>query len=278
MLWKRSLLLSGAALGLFSAFFPAGAADDEAHDVQGEALSEEQLHALHARFDSNGDGKASLQEVLAFAETITKAIAKKDVASILDEIDTSKDGKLSLEEHLNDLHNQVDVGDEEEMKALEQRKVVETRKFAAADANGDRFLDADELPYLFYPETHPGVLKLAVEDTMATKDLDHDGKLSPHEFWEADEEDRVEGKLSDEEQNDFMKLDADKNGFLDAEELAVWESGRYHTESSMLMLLQIADKDHDMHLSAAELAQAREEITASDAQYHLMEWAEHIEL
>eukprot|EP00913_Durusdinium_trenchii_P005363 g5003.t1 len=84
-------------------------------------MSAEQLRALHKKFDQNGDGKVSLTEVLEFARHMSKAIAGKDVASILEEIDTNKDGKLSLQEHLNDLHQQADGGDEEELKELENR-------------------------------------------------------------------------------------------------------------------------------------------------------------
>merc|ERR1712066_353180 len=108
--------------------------DDQ--DIE-ESLSVEQLRKLHAKFDANEDGKVGLHEVMAFATDIGKQIASKDIQAILEEIDTSKDGKLTLEEHLNDIHNQADGGDEEEMKELEQRKRVESMKFAAADVNGD---------------------------------------------------------------------------------------------------------------------------------------------
>merc|ERR1719188_1584808 len=98
------------------------------------------------------------------------SIASRDIGAILEEIDTSKDGKLTLDEHLNDIHNQADGGDEEEMKELEERKKVEAAKFAAADNNGDQVLDIEEIPALFYPETHDGVLAVSVAETMRQKD------------------------------------------------------------------------------------------------------------
>merc|ERR1711920_463963 len=209
---------------------------------------------------------------------VGKAIAKKDITAILEEIDTSKDGKLTLEEHLNDIHNQADGGDEEEMKELEQRKVVEKQKFAAADLNGDGFLDSHELPALFYPETHDAVLQVTVAETMRQKDINKDGKLTPKEFWEADEADGDEGELSEEENADFAKLDTDGDGHLNQRELQEWESGKFHTSEAMKKLIEIVDKNNDMHFTTEELANAREQIAASDAQYHLIEWAEHHEL
>ena len=66
--------------------------DDQ--DIAEEAMSPEQLRALHAKFDQNGDGKVSLSEVLDFARHMSKVIAGKDVSAILEEIDTDKDGNL----------------------------------------------------------------------------------------------------------------------------------------------------------------------------------------
>jgi len=256
-----------------------GGEDDYAdEDIEEDALSADQLRRMHTKFDLNGDGKVSLSEVMSFSESVGKAIAGKDIGAILEEIDTSKDGRLSLEEHLNDIHNQADGGDEEEMKELANRKQVETAKFHAADSNGDNVLDHGEVASLFYPEIHEGVLSVTVQETMRQKDLNKDGKLTPREFWETDEADGDVMDLSEEEKADFAKLDTNGDGTLDVNELKGWESGRFHTEDAMKKLFELADKDSDMHLTADELASAREQIAASDAQYHLIEWAEHHEL
>lgn len=255
---------------------PYDEGDYDNQDIQEESLTPEQMTALHGKMDLNGDGKASLAEVMSFAEGVGAAIAAKDIHAILEEIDTSKDGKLTLQEHLSDIHNQADGGDEEEIKEMEQRKQVETAKFKAADLNGDGFLDEKEAPALFYPETHPGVLAVTVQETLRMKDKNGDGKLDAREFWEADEAE--DGDLSDEERADFAKLDTNGDGFLGQDELQAWESGRFHTEEAMKKLIELADKDNDMHLTVAELTAAREQISSSDAQYHLVEWAEHHEL
>jgi len=60
--------------------------------------------------------------------------------------------------------------------------------------------------------------------------------------------------------------------------LRAWESGRFHTEDAMKKLFDVADNNGDMHITGEELVEAREAIAASDAQYHLIEWAEHHEL
>lgn len=274
----RTARLMAVACALFGVAVQGQEGEDQYddQDIEEESLSDKQLHALHAKFDEDGNGKVSLQEIMNFARSMGKVIAARDIQAILEEIDTSKDGKLSLEEHMNDIQSQADGGDEEELKELENRKRVEAEKFRAADTNGDGVLDANEVPALFYPETNDAVLEVSTAETMRQKDLNQDGKLSAKEFWEADGDDANE--LSQEENEDFAKLDRNGDGFIDTNELKSWESGMFHTEDSMKKVFELADKDNDMHVTADELAKAREQLSVSDAQYHLIEWAEHHEL
>lgn len=247
--------------------------DDQ--DIMDEALTEEHVRKLHSRFDANQDGRVPIDELLSFAKLMGKEVAGKDSKAILQEIDTDRDGKVSLEEHLHDVHQQADVNDPDELRELEGRKALESRKFAAADSDGDSFLDVNELPAIFYPETHQGVLDVTVQEALAAKDKNRDGVLSQKEFWESDMAPEVE--LSEEEKDDFGKLDSDRDGQLSLDELRFWESGAYHTQEAMRKIFDLADKDGDMHVTADELALAREEISASDAQYHLIEWMEHFD-
>eukprot|EP00929_Paragymnodinium_shiwhaense_P030414 TRINITY_DN17244_c0_g1_i1.p2 TRINITY_DN17244_c0_g1~~TRINITY_DN17244_c0_g1_i1.p2 ORF type:complete len:285 (-),score=109.35 TRINITY_DN17244_c0_g1_i1:122-976(-) len=252
--------------------------DADPVDIEEESLTPTQLQALHRLMDSDGNGKLSLQEALAYSTHMAVSIAKKDVGAILEEIDTNKDGKVSLDEHVADIRTQADGGDEEEMKELAQRIELERQKFQAADGNRDGLLDIGELTALFYPETHDGVLAVTAGETLRQKDKNGDGKLSPHEFWEADVADGDDGELTEEEHQDFKALDLDGDGFLNIAETHSWESGKFHVEDAMKKMFEASDRDADMHLSADEMANARNEIALTDAQYHLIEWAEHNEL
>jgi calcium-binding protein CML len=252
--------------------------DNAGQDLAEETLSKDQLRALHGNFDANKDGKVSLQEVLEFSKHMGLKIAQKDVTALLEEIDTSKDGKLHLDEHLNDIRKQAEGGDAEEEKELAHRLKTEDMKFKAADTNGDGLLDPEEVPSLFYPEVHDGVLSIVVAETMRNKDINGDGKLTQKEFWEITEAEGDEAELSEEENADFARLDFDQDGGLNMEELKAWESGQFHIVEAMKKMFELADANADMHLGADELAAASEQLGASDAQYHLIEWAEHNEL
>lgn len=250
--------------------------DDEIEDEEGlETLTSDQIHALHGLFDLDANGRASFEELKSFATKMRLEIAQKDIHSILDEMDLNKDKQLSLEELLKDMDTQSE-GSEEDAKEISIRKELETQKFKAADNNADGMLSAEELPALFYPETHPGVLELTAGATLTLKDANKDGKLTAKEFWNGYSEDGV--SISEEENQDFAKLDTDKDGTLSLEELKAWESGEFHTEEGLKKMFEYADKDADMHLTKTELDNAKGELAGTDAQYHLLEWVQHHEL
>lgn len=258
--------------------------DDMDEPDQQDALSAEQLHGIHQKIDANGDGRASMGEVLTFSDSVRRQIAVTDIKTVLNEIDLDKDGKLSLEEFLEDTGDDDDDQQEpEEVERKETHRKVESAKFAAADTDKDGLLDAEELPSVFFPETHDGVLSLVAKHALQERDQDGDGLLTLQEFWDGDSLEEEEELVIESEQEAFRKLDADSSGKLDVYELKAWESGRFHIEEAMKSLFELADQDGDKHVTAEELVAAREQIAEStssyeDAHAHLAEWARHYEL
>jgi Ca2+-binding EF-hand superfamily protein len=281
----ESHALRSAFFFLFATFVAVAYCQEEGAEPQEEvdegieqdALSSEQIRSLFAKIDADSDGKIAMPEIVLFSQMMRKTIAKKDIQSVLDEMDADKDGKLSLEELLKDMDQWGEESEADKAKNVE-RKDLESAKFKAADQDGDGFLNVEELPSLFYPETHDAVLELTAAATMKAKDKDGNGDLSPKEFWEGDAVDGEDVAVSEEEQADFNKLDTDSSGTLSIQELKAWESGGFHTEEAMKKMFELADKDSDLMITADEFDAARELIAGSDAQYHLMEWAEHNEL
>merc|ERR1712232_1277243 len=172
----------------------AGPADSEEDGSEGyfnKELSDTQLREAHADFDRNGDQKLSHQEVLSFVEKHHRDMVMKsaEIENEFKEEDASKNGDVSLEEHLNATVGQLEESElriEPIRKSHEQLRADETEMFRAADANGDGVLNKAELAALSAPETNDGMLKAVVKRAFRKSDRDKNGRLSLDEFAEAE--------------------------------------------------------------------------------------------
>jgi len=233
-------------------------------------LTPEQLQKLHGKIDADEDGKVSLSEAIKFSHNNRKTAALKEGQAIMQNMDGDKDGKVSLDELLKGMYGEEPpASNEEQKKELEFHKTRDGEQFEAADVDGDGLLDTDELSSFFYPELQESVLQIVVQRSLEEKDEDKDGLLTFDEFMaekrRADDEqlppgiapegDRdLKAPTSDEQDRRiFNKLDKDRSGQLDGEELLAWESARLHTADQMEMLMMSADTDKDFHVSVDEL-------------------------
>jgi len=243
----------------------------EFEDHGGSDLTEKHMRDLHKKLDKNGDGKVHIDEVLHYAHSIRKAVVKKEIESAFNEIESTQDGHLSLQEHLAE-QEEFHEGDEAEKERQKQHEIA---KFKAADLNGDDKLDAEELTHLMHPETKPEVLELHCQEEMRKRDANKDGKLSPEE-WKVD---ASHGEHQDPDTHDpeadFKNLDENKDGFISMDELRHWESGKFHTHSAMTKLFELVDKDSDSHMTADEMINAIDHLDGHEAHPHLLDWVFH---
>lgn len=238
-----------------------------------EMLSDLEMRRLHSRVDSNGDGTMSFQEMLDFSARIERE-AKIDASQFpVSELDLSEDGKLSLDEilqdspYLNDFFGlQLQVQPQEPEMAL--RRLV----FSMADQDADGLLGEGELDLFLSPSN---LYRALGEYSMRLKDKDGNQRLTILEFFtEPGSEYTVESveELSQEDIMSFRDLDKDNSEDLDVEELLEWESGHFSTRVELQQLVTDADTNQDGFVSAEEFVLAREKIDGSNAMYHLLEW------
>lgn len=249
-----------------------GRSEDEEESTE-ERLTVKQIGALHRAFDGDGNGKVSMAEVLAFSAEVRKTIAKQDVLGLMEETDADKDGKMSLAELLKSEEEGAERADSAYQQDAEARVALETKKFAAADADKNGLLEKDELTSFFFPENNDVVLQLTAQANLEARDADKDQLVTAEELYGTVHQDQA---LNDEEMEYFKKLDKDGSGKLDLQELLPFESGVMHTEESLRSLFEIADSDTDGHITVDEFQAARDTIPGTDAQYHLDDWAEHL--
>jgi len=256
--------------------------DEEDVDPTMPSLTSEQLRSLHSNIDADKDGKISLAETLEYSMVMSRSMAKKEQeeGTMVEDFDTDKDGKLSKEEIINGTFGEVPSGE------LREEIIDEEKKFHAVDSNKDGFLEKDELHGFFHPEIHEGVLEVLAAATMKEKDTNHDGQLTPHEFYHATpmpqetDDDPSSWSPHAEELAQFKVLDVDASGTIDLKELKPWESGSFHLEETMGILFTLADKDSDSMLTTDELDAAGKilEQQANGAKLHFIDWAAHNEL
>jgi len=227
-----------------------------------DKITKQHLQNLHKKMDADGNGKVSREEIVAHHEKTSQEVGYKEIESIFDEIESTQDGSLSLEEHMSEMKEVHAAESPENYKVIEQ---TELAKFKAADADGDGKLDKKELTHLMRPELHPEVLKVHVKDVMRQKDDDNNGKLHKEEF-------------GDLEHEDFKKLDADNDGHISLEELHHYESGKFKLHNALDSLFESADKDGDKHVTIEELAAAADKLQDGHGAYdQLSEWIFHHE-
>lgn len=244
--------------------------DENEEDAGGdevELLTHDELKAVHAKFDLNKDGKASLAELQQFAKHMRRKLAIKDTQRYLADMDNAPmDGKLSLKELIKGESALID-GEQPQGEA-EEAHVKD--KFHAADADSDGVLSQDEIVSFFHPSSSDKVLTVLAKFWMESGfDKNKDGKIDLSELKsEYDEETAPEV---------LQKHDKDKDGLLDLEEVKNLESGRMAQEEGVAQILQAADTDKDGHVTVDELLIA-EELLGTAAHEHLSQWSAHIEL
>jgi len=134
-----------------------------------------------ARFDAadiDGDEKLTEQEFVLFKNPLRDEAVKTAVlAECLSVVDTDKDGKISLQEYLNDWHVPPNKNDEDFIE-------LETDRFNDEyDRNKDGFLTGDELLFWLSPDN----TEIAIDEAEHLIDMcdeDEDERLTPEEIVE----------------------------------------------------------------------------------------------
>merc|ERR1719247_252815 len=101
----------------------------------------------------------------------------------------------------------------------EERRLIE-KVFSIVDKDNSGTIDTKELEEmfrLFGIDTH--FLSTAVNRIMANVDKDHDGQISPQEFYKLLSQKFEKGDPKNEIENVFRRMDKKRDGVIDVEEL-----------------------------------------------------------
>jgi len=240
-----------------------GPDEDDGEMEKMDPLTDKQMTGLHKKIDTNANGKVSLAEATDFAHKMRREWAQTEVQSILKDMDTDKDGKLSNKEFVG-------------AKGFDGEK-ERKEEFKEADLNKDGFMDHDEIASHHHFHHSEEVEHTLTNRAMGDKDGDKNGALTLREFFhhlQIEGEDPVE--IPEDDQEVFRTLDTDGSGTLTLKELKVWESGAHEAEDAVKKLFAKADANKDNVLTAEELISARHALaddTDYVAQMYLTQWA-----
>lgn len=263
--------LALCALALCGWTFVPCLADEEAGQPLEEAehiISPGQLHAVHKVSDKNNDGKMSFHELMDHYLKTRKSAAGQEISGVFEVIDHDKDGKVSLDE-VRDGHDEDSI-----------HWHFETSKFHLADHDKSGFLSEEELISTVFPGTSYEMQLLSANHSIQMWDKDGDGHLDRKELFafasdgnHPENDDSVRQDNADRVNEDFLKLDLDGNGKLDAHELLPLSSGLHHIKDTLNEFFKLADSDSDQHLTADEMVASRSSIAGLECHYHLLELA-----
>merc|ERR1712088_1185106 len=152
--------------------------DSFAKEIEENSNSFEEYNKMYnrdkARFDAadiDGDEKLTETEFVLFKNPLKdEAVKTAVIAECLNAVDTDKDGKINLQEYLNDWHVPPNKNDEDFIE-LE------------SDRNKDGFLSGDELLFWLSPDN----TEIAIDEAEHLIDMcdeDEDEKLTPEEIVE----------------------------------------------------------------------------------------------
>lgn len=257
-----------------NATYKRRAEDDLYNPPRRLLLTQDHMKQLHDMWDVDNDGKASLQEVIDFADTHREKHEKLVAAAAFLHLDThdgvdhetAPDGFLHFDEAeylytpkrgtIKNLDGTYSGSYREDISHLKTRKYHQ-EMFKWADADKDGLLNEAE----FYDFLHPHSFRAA--DELKNKDVNRDGRLTEKEYVPYH---TPEDRLYDVDHKLFQQLASRVENMssiegaraggspnIGVEELVHSKNGMSHIEFEMERLFMHGDGDDDDHLGLDEL-------------------------
>ncbi|XP_014676768.1 PREDICTED: calumenin-B-like [Priapulus caudatus] len=235
--------------------------------------SKRRLGILVNRIDKDNNDLVSETELIEWIKYTQERYVLEDVASqwesfgSVDSIDWDRYKKVTYG------YERDEDPDEDERAGFSYKKMLQRdeRRWARADADGDKKLSKAEYGSFLHPEDAPHMLDVVVQETMEDIDKDGDGGISLDEYI-GDMYVSVEGQPEPDwvaqEREQFGKFrDTDGDGKMGVEEVKAWilPPDFDHSQAEARHLIFEADADKDGQLSKEEIIEKHDLFAGSQA-------------
>ncbi|XP_007251119.1 reticulocalbin-3 isoform X2 [Astyanax mexicanus] len=234
--------------------------------------SKAKLGKIVDRIDTDKDGFVSHAELHHWIKHRQRRYIEENVDKHWKEYDQDKDGKIAWTEYKNTTYGFYlddefsDVENRESYKAMLMR---DERRFKVADKDGDGIASREEFTAFLHPEEFSYMKDLVVQETVEDIDKNGDGKINLEEYigdMYTSEDGENEPEWVNTEKKQFSEFrDVNKDGFLDASEVAQWilPGDVDHADIEAKHLIHETDRDNDGRLSVSEIMDKLDKIKIS---------------
>ncbi|KAL2101145.1 hypothetical protein ACEWY4_002906 [Coilia grayii] len=224
--------------------------------------SKDRLGKIVDRIDTDKDGLVSHVELHYWIKHRQRKYIEENVDKHWKEYDQNKDGKIAWEEYKNTTYGFYldeefdDVDDKVSYKAMLTR---DERRFKMADRDGDLIATREEFTAFLHPEDYDHMKDIIIQETIEDIDKNGDGKIGLEEYigdMYTPEAGESEPDWVQTEKKHFSEFrDVNKDGYLDASEVANWilPGEIDHADNEAKHLIYETDTDKDEKMSKKEI-------------------------
>ncbi|KAG7466581.1 reticulocalbin-3 isoform X1 [Solea senegalensis] len=225
--------------------------------------SKERLAKIVDRIDTDKDGYVSHAELQYWIRHRQRRYIEENVNKHWNDYDKNGDGKIGWEEYKNTTYGFYldgefdDVEDKDTYKSMLTR---DERRFKTADRDGDGVATREQFTAFLHPEEFDYMKNVVVQETIEDIDKNGDGKISLEEYigdmYSTPESGESEPEWVQTEKNHFLEFrDVNKDGYLDAGEVAMWILPEEvdHADNEAKHLIHETDTDKDQKVTKKEI-------------------------
>ncbi|XP_056609886.1 reticulocalbin-3 isoform X1 [Triplophysa dalaica] len=224
--------------------------------------SKERLGKIVDRIDTDKDGFISHVELHNWIKHRQRRYIEENVDKHWKDYDQNKDGKIGWNEYKNTTYGFYigeefdDVDDKVSYRSMLTR---DERRFKNADQDGDGIATREEFTAFLHPEEFEYMKDIVIQETIEDIDKNGDKKIDLQEYigdmFNAEDGENEPDWVTTEKKHFTESRDINKDGFLDASEVAQWilPGEVDHADNEAKHLIHETDKDNDDKITKKEI-------------------------